>query len=423
MRDRRIRFHGSSLAELPSRPPVRLHPEIMRRHLLPPRVPKGLPAVRADQLRARHTRVFAAEGDSPFLTRPLAAYGHRRDRRGADLRHRLLAWGIMHRYSNVTWWMRRPPEHRRAVAIFGPTSSGKTALSLDVCEAASERGLRPVVVNADSRQVYVGMDIGTSKIKPSQMRGFEHRLLDVAEPSSKLSLEAYAQMAREELASLAASEDALPVLVGGTGVYVKSVLDGWDLTGTGTLRRSLERDFPRSDATGAYQVLARLAPEVARHLHPGNHEVILNALARRMAGEASHEVATPFAFAVYGLDRGDAQTDRRIEMTLDAQIRDGLLAEIAELDRRYRLVEQARRPGGRRNVASQTHGYREFVGVAALTGKAIAELDGTDLAAARAEALGHIRAYSRRQRSWFRKLGASRVDHRSAVRTIMARLR
>jgi len=348
--------------------------------------------------------------------------GHRRDQRGADLRRRLLAWGIMHRYSNFTWWMRRLPERRRAIAIYGPTSSGKTALSLDVCEAASGRGLRPVVLNADSRQVYAGMDIGTSKIKPSEMRGFEHRLLDVAEPSSKLSLEAYAQMARDELAALAASGDALPVLVGGTGVYVQSVLEGWDLTGTGTLRRSLERDFPRSDVKGAYEVLARLAPEVARRVHPGNHEAILNALARRMAGEAGNEVATPFAFAVYGVDRGEAETDRRIEATLDAQIRGGLLEEIAELDRRYRLVGQARRPGHRRNVASQTHGYREFVRVAASTGKAISELDGADLAAARAEALGHLWAYSRRQRSWFRKLGASRVDHRSAVRTIVSRL-
>jgi len=73
-------------------------------------------------------------------------------------------------------------------------------------------------------------------------------------------------------------------------------------------------------------------------------------------------------------------------------------------------------------VASQTHGYREFVRMAASTGKAIAELDRTDLAAARAEALGHIWAYSTRQRSWFRKLGASRVDHRSAVKTMLSRL-
>jgi tRNA dimethylallyltransferase len=318
--------------------------------------------------------------------------------------------------------MRRLPGRRRAVAIYGPTSSGKTSLALEVCEAAAVRGLRPVVLNADSRQVYAGMDIGTSKIKVSQMRGFEHRLLDVAEPSSKLSLEAYAQMARDELASLAASGDAVPVLVGGTGVYIQAVLDGWDLTGTGTLRRSLERDFPRSDVRGAYHMLARLAPEAAGRVHPGNYEAILNALVRRMAGAAISEVATPFAFAVYGLDRGGAETCRRIETTLDAQIRDGLLEEIAELDRRYRLIEQARRPGRPRNMAWQTHGYREFIRVAASTGKAIAELGGADLAAARAEALAHIRAYSRRQRSWFRKLGVSRVDHRSAVKTIVSRL-
>jgi tRNA dimethylallyltransferase len=331
----------------------------------------------------------------------------------ARVPHLRTLWGLMS----------RPRRGRQpAVAIYGPTSSGKTALSLDVCEAASERGLRPVVLNADSRQVYAGMDIGTSKIKPSQMRGFEHRLLDVAEPSSKLSLEAYAQMARDELASLAASGDALPVLVGGTGVYVQSVLDGWDLTGTGALRRSLERDFPCSDAKGAYQVLARLAPEVARRLQPGNYEAILNALVRRMAGEAGNKVAAPFAFVVYGVDRGEAETDRRIETTLDAQIRHGLLEEIAELDRRYRLVEQAHRPGRRRNVASQTHGYREFVCEAASTGKPVEALDGADLGAARAEALGHIWAYSRRQRSWFRKLGAARVDHRSAVKVIVSRL-
>ena len=328
----------------------------------------------------------------------------------------------MHRYASLTRRLGRPPGRRRAVAIYGPTSSGKTALSLEVCEAAAERGLRPVVLNADSRQVYAGMDIGTSKITPSQMRGFEHRLLDVAEPSSRLSLEAYAQMARDELASLAAAEDALPVLVGGTGVYVQSVLNGWDLAGTGTLRRSLERDFPRSDVTGAYHMLARLAPGAARGVHPRNYEAILNALVRRMAGEAGNEVAVPFAFTVYGLDRGETQTRQRIQTTLDAQIRDGLLAELAQLDRRYRLVEQARRPGRWRNMALETHGYREFVRVAASTGKAIADLDADGLAAARAETLSHIWAYSRRQRSWLRKLDASRVDHRSAAKTIVSRL-
>src|ERR1700751_869577 len=114
-------------------------------------------------------------------------------------------------------------------------------------------------------------------------------------------------MARDELASLAASEDALPVLVGGTGVYVQSVLGGWDLTGTGTLRRALERDFPRSDVEGAYQLLARLAPEAPPRVHPNNYKAILNPLVRRLVGEPGNEIATPFAFAVYGVDRGEAE--------------------------------------------------------------------------------------------------------------------
>lgn len=107
----------------------------------------------------------ATAGSRP---RTLTACGYHLTSSAAVLRRRLTAWGIMHRYSNLTG---RRGERRHAVVIYGPTSSGKTALSLDVCEAASGRGLRPVVLNADSRQVYVGMDIGTSKIKPSQMQG------------------------------------------------------------------------------------------------------------------------------------------------------------------------------------------------------------------------------------------------------------
>ena len=96
--------------------------------------------------------MFVTDGDSRLLARTATAHGYRRDPPSADLRRPLLAWGTMYRYSNLTWRRRRLPERRWAVAIYGPTSSGKTALSIDVCEAASERGLRPVVLNADSRQ-------------------------------------------------------------------------------------------------------------------------------------------------------------------------------------------------------------------------------------------------------------------------------
>ena len=182
----------------------------------------------------------------------------------------------MHRYSNFT---RRLPERRRAVAIYGPTSSGKTALSLDVCDAASERGLRPVVLNADSRQV---MPAWTSaRARSSRRRCEDSSTACWTWPSRRRSCRwrRTHRWRETQLASLAASGNALPALVGGTGVYVQSVLDGRDLTGTGTLRRSLERDFPRSDVKGAYHVLARLTPEAARRVHPNNYEgAPLNAL-------------------------------------------------------------------------------------------------------------------------------------------------
>jgi hypothetical protein len=141
-----------------------------------------------------------------------------------------------------------------------------------------------------------------------------------------------------------------------------------------------------------------------------------------MAGEASNEAATPFAFAVYGIDRGEAETDRgsrgRWTPRSVTVCWRRLPSSTAGTCSSSRLAGQGANATWRRRRT----GYREFIRLAASTGKAIAELGGADLAAARAEALGHIRAYSRRQRSWFRKLGASRVDHRSAVKTIVSRL-
>ena len=322
-------------------------------HLLTVEGPKrAMAAVRADPLRARHERereyefasvgVFAAEGDSWFPLGTWTACGYRCDQLGAARRRRERLGHHAPQHLDVA----------DAAAARAPARSRHLRTDIVRQDRTVARRLRcrvrawPAPGRPERRLtagLRRGMDIGTSKIKPSQMRGFEHRLLDVAE-----LVEAVAGGVRadgDELASLAASGTPCPSSSAARASDVQSVLDGWDLTGTGTLRRSLQRDFPRGDVEGAYHVLARLAPEAARRVHPGNYEAILNTLVRRMAGHAGNKVAMPFAFAVYGLDRGEAETDQRIEITLDTQIRDRLLEEIAELDCRYRLVEQARRPG------------------------------------------------------------------------------
>jgi len=188
------------------------------------------------------------------------------------------------------------------VALYGPTSSGKTALSVELARRIERDLGRPVViVSADSRQVYRYMDIGTSKTTRAEMGGIRHEMIDIVEPVRKPELEEYARLARPHLRT-----DGVALIVGGTGVYVKALLDGWTLDGVGQARDALRRDFPRSMAADAYAMLRRL--DKTARVHPNNYEAVINALAARMAGPPG---AAPAAHMVLGLDPGAAVIDRQ----------------------------------------------------------------------------------------------------------------
>lgn len=316
-------------------------------------------------------------------------------------------------------------EHRLpGVALYGPTSSGKTSMSLDVAERVEREGLRPVVLNADSRQIYTAMDIGTSKIRPSEMRGIEHRLLDIADPIRKMSLERYLRHARTCLLELAEDRSVVPIVVGGTGVYVEGIVSDWDVDDTEAGRRTLEAEFPRGEAAEAYRLLHRIDPKLAARVHPNNYDAIINALVRATSSTSDRAPSTsPYRFVTYGLDRGVEATEERIVDTLEAQLAAGLLDEIAALDARLDLIGQLRQPRDRRtSVVLDTHGYREFVTAAAAAGVPIAELAAQDVDRARWEAIGHIVAFSRRQRSWTRKQGYTVVGGSGAAQRIVADL-
>jgi len=293
---------------------------------------------------------------------------------------------------------------RAGVAIFGPTSSGKTDLSLQVAELAIERGLVPVVLNADSRQIYTGMDIGTSKITPDGMRGIEHRLIDIADPMRKFSLERYLAVARRELDDLLVSPRSLPILVGGTGTYIEGLVAGWDVSGFDSNRKMLEAEFPRSERADAHRLLSRLDPGAAARIHSNNLDAILDALARSMSSARGVETPAAWNFVLFGIDRGAAETERRIEGVLRSQLDRGLLDEVARLDERLDLREQHRSDKRPRSVVLETHGYREFVEAAVASGVAVQDLDGPALERAVDATVIHIQAYSRRQRGMFKKL-------------------
>jgi len=288
--------------------------------------------------------------------------------------------------------------------LFGPTSSGKTGLSLDLAARYDAQGRRPVVLNADSRQVYRYMDIGTSKIARTEMRGVEHRLLDIVEPTRPLPLERYAADARAVLEDLRGDGDAVPIVVGGTGTYVRAIVDGWDLAGTSTTRRDLEREFPRAEVGEAHRMLKRIAPQAAGVVSPRDYEGTLNALVRAMHPDTG-TTASGVSWMVVAVDRKPADLARRVAATLDHQIQVGLYAEVKGLDERYGLAEQFERLGASAsNQVLHTHGYREFFEYARSKGKALGKLTESDRSTVRDAALERIVAYTRRQRSWFKKL-------------------
>jgi tRNA dimethylallyltransferase len=307
-------------------------------------------------------------------------------------------------------------KNRLLAALYGPTSSGKTAMAVQIARRVEgELGLRVVIISADSRQVYRHMDIGTSKTTDEEMGGIRHEMLDLAEPDRKFELEEYARLARRHI-SEAFAAGSVPFVVGGTGVYLSAVLGGWDVDRVGAARASLRRDFPRSASSDAYATLRRLSPGRAAGVHPNNYEAIINALAAVMStgGTATAQGADggvgEAATLMLGLDPGARALDQRVVRTYDRQVRSGLHEEITSLAARYGLDREFQRRGrDSQNQVLHTHGYREYFEVAAKRGKSVANLTEPDLAEVRSQVIERIQRHTRRQRGWFGKLPGTRM--------------
>jgi tRNA dimethylallyltransferase len=314
---------------------------------------------------------------------------------------------------------------RLVLAIYGPTSSGKTAMSVRLCQLIAQRlRLAPVVISADSRQVYRYMDIGTSKTTVDQMGGIPHRMIDVTEPIRKYELEEYVADARVHL-QRCLDEGGIPVIVGGTGTYLRALLEGWEVDRVGTLRTSLRKDFPPGMAADAHATLKRLDPPAAAKVHANNHAGVINALARVMAGE--DETGRPQTNRLLlGVDQPPGELDRRIAGTFARQLSAGLYDEVLQLDSRYQLDDQfreSRDPAP--NQVLHTHGYTEWFEVARDRGRRVDQLSGPDHDDVRRRVVERITAHARRQRSVMTKLEDLRrvTSPEQALRLVEAEVR
>lgn len=277
-------------------------------------------------------------------------------------------------------------------ALVGATGTGKTALSLDLVEALAARGRSAEIVNADAMQLYRGMDIGTAKLPESERRGIRHHLFDVLEVTDDAAVAWYQDAARAAIADIHA-RGADAVLVGGSGLYVSSVLFDFRFPPRDpALRESLEAELEERGPGALYERLRQLDPATAERMDPRNGRRIVRALEVLATGAATHGAALPDEPVRWHPETrlvGVAVPREELVVRLDARVegmwRDGLLDEVGRLRER----------GLERGVTAQ-----RAIGYA----QALAELNG-DLS--RPEAIAQTqqltRRYARRQVSWFRR--------------------
>ena len=273
----------------------------------------------------------------------------------------------------------------RPLVIVGPTAAGKSQLALGVARLIRRAGHGAVIVSLDSMQVYAGMDAGTAKATPDERDEIPHHLIDLVAPSEEFTV---AQLQRRAVAALEdiRGRNAAALLVGGTGLYVRAVIDDLRIPGRyPEARAELEAE---PDDASLYRRLCELDPVAAERIEPTNRRRILRALEVTVGSGrkfSSHGPGLshypPASFVQVGLKCDRRWLDERIERRFEQQLAGGLLEEAKVLA-----------AGQISRSASQALGYKELFG----------HLNGeTTLDEAVASALSRIRRFARRQQRWF----------------------
>jgi tRNA dimethylallyltransferase len=277
------------------------------------------------------------------------------------------------------------------VVILGATGTGKSSLSLDLAQALQNHGREAEIVNADAMQLYRGMDIGTAKLPEADRRGIPHHLLDVLDVTDEASVSRYQEQARGAILDIV-ERGAMPVLVGGSGLYVSSVVYDFRFPGTDALLRArLEQELAEQGALSMHERLRVLDPDAAQSIGNQNGRRLVRALevveltgAPFGAGLPAH-TSTWMPTVLLGLRAPRSELVARLDDRVRGMWRDGLTREVRTL-----------LPLGieRGATAGRAIGYAQ----------AIAQLSGRlseEEAIAQTAAL--TRRYARRQVGWFRR--------------------
>lgn len=294
------------------------------------------------------------------------------------------------------------------IAVVGATATGKSELGLNLAER-----LDGEIINADAMQLYRGMDIGTAKVAPEERRGIPHHQLDVLEVTEEASVAAYQTAARGDIRSIR-ERDRVPILVGGSGLYVRAVLDRLEIPPTDpVVRARLEEQAVEVGADTMYRLLLQRDPAAAAQIQAANVRRVVRAL------EVTELTGRPFSASmpkrelvaptvIIGLSADRSVLDERTDARVEHMWRAGLRAEVED------LLRAGLRDGF---TASRAIGYAQAIGVVD------GQLTEPEAVAETAQA---TRRYVRRQESWFRSDPRIRwVDatHRVDVDEVLALVR
>ncbi|GGK95317.1 tRNA (adenosine(37)-N6)-dimethylallyltransferase MiaA [Nocardia jinanensis] len=274
----------------------------------------------------------------------------------------------------------------RPIAVVGPTATGKSDLALDLAER-----LGGEIVNIDAMQLYRGMDIGTAKLPADQRRGIPHHQLDVLDITETATVAAYQIAATADIEAIVA-RGRVPVVVGGSMMYVQALLDQWEFPATDpAVRAKWEELLAGRGVAAVHAALRRADPAAAATILPTDGRRMVRALevveltGRPFAASAPVIGEPRWGTRILGVDRDTTALDERIARRTAAMFEQGLLEEVRE------LVDRGLREG---QTARRAIGYAQ----------ALAYFDGEyDLAEAEERTFIGTRRYVRRQRSWFRR--------------------
>ncbi|MDP9225655.1 MAG: tRNA (adenosine(37)-N6)-dimethylallyltransferase MiaA [Actinomycetota bacterium] len=271
----------------------------------------------------------------------------------------------------------------RVAALVGPTAAGKTRASLSLAPLIGAE-----IVSLDSMQVYRGMDVGTAKPTVAMRAAVPHHLLDLFEPSHELSVAEFQSLGRSAIGEVTARGNR-PLLVGGSGLYVRSVVDDLRFPPhSPEVRRGLDTEIEQQGTQALYARLIELDPTAAQRIEPGNSRRIVRALevievtGRPFSENYSWErFESLYDLSIAGITLPRDQLYAGIEKRVDAMLKDGLLEEVRRLE-----------AAGMGRTSRHALGYRQVLDAA----------PGTSVQQIRDEIVAATKRFARRQESWFR---------------------